>query len=50
LDQLSEIESVLASLRESGCKLEDMSITPPDLETAFLSFMNDGIGKGERRD
>ena len=50
LDQLSEIESVLASLRESGCKLEDMSITPPDLETAFLSFMNDGAGKGERRD
>ena len=40
LDALAEIESVLAALRESGCKLEDMSIAPPDLETAFLSFMS----------
>ena len=46
LDALSDIESVLAALRESGCRLEDMSISPPDLETAFLSFMgNEG---GER--
>lgn len=41
LDALSDIESVLAALRESGCRLEDMSIVPPDLETAFLRFMND---------
>ncbi|MGV0998379.1 MAG: ABC transporter ATP-binding protein [Fluviibacter sp.] len=41
LEALSDIESVLAALRESGCRLEDMSISPPDLETAFLSFMND---------
>ena len=33
--------NVLAALREAGCRLEDMSIAPPDLETAFLSFMND---------
>ncbi len=39
LDELSDIESVLAALRESGCHLEDMSISPPDLETAFLTFM-----------
>lgn len=39
LDELSDIESVLAALRESGCRLEDMSISPPDLETAFLKFM-----------
>ena len=39
LDELSDIESVLAALRESGCRLEDMSISPPDLETAFLTFM-----------
>ena len=39
LDALAEIESVLAALRESGCTLEDMRISPPDLETAFLSFM-----------
>ena len=41
LEALSDIESVLAALRESGCQLEDMSIVPPDLETAFLRFMND---------
>jgi hypothetical protein len=45
LDALSDIESVLAALRESGCRLEDMSIVPPDLETAFLRFMNDGNGQ-----
>lgn len=39
LDALADIEAVLASLRESGCTLEDMSLSPPDLETAFLSFM-----------
>ena len=39
LDALAEIETVLAALRESGCALEDMSLSPPDLETAFLSFM-----------
>ncbi len=39
LDALADIESVLAALRESGCTLEDMSLSPPDLETAFLSFM-----------
>ncbi len=39
LDALADIETVLATLRESGCTLEDMSISPPDLETAFLSFM-----------
>lgn len=42
LDELSDIESVLAALRESGCRLEDMSISPPDLETAFLKFMDNG--------
>lgn len=39
LDALADIETVLAALRESACTLEDMSISPPDLETAFLSFM-----------
>jgi ABC-2 type transport system ATP-binding protein len=43
LDELSDIESVLAALRESGCRLEDMSISPPDLETAFLKFMGNGL-------
>lgn len=43
LDELSDIESVLAALRESGCRLEDMSISPPDLETAFLKFMDNGV-------
>lgn len=45
LDELSDIESVLAALRESGCRLEDMSISPPDLETAFLKFMDNGVGE-----
>lgn len=43
LDALAEIESVLAALRESGCTLEDMRIEPPDLETAFLSFMGEPV-------
>jgi ABC-2 type transport system ATP-binding protein len=43
LDELSDIESVLSALRESGCRLEDMSISPPDLETAFLKFMDNGV-------
>ena len=45
LDELSDIESVLAALRESGCRLEDMSISPPDLETAFLKFMGNDEGR-----
>ena len=48
LDELAEIESVLAALRESGCTLEDMRIAPPDLETAFLSFMGES-GSGTVR-
>lgn len=40
LEALADIEPVLAALRESGCTLEDMSLMPPDLETAFLSFMD----------
>ena len=48
LDALAEIESVLAALRESGCTLEDMSISPPDLETAFLSFMGQANAPGGR--
>lgn len=44
LAELSDIESVLAALRESGCRLEDMSISPPDLETAFLKLMGNGAG------
>ena len=48
LDALAEIESVLAALRESGCTLDDMRIEPPDLETAFLSFMGDAAS-GEGR-
>ena len=48
LDALTEIESVLAALRESGCTLDDMRIEPPDLETAFLSFMGDAAS-GEGR-
>lgn len=39
LEALADIEAVLAALRESGATLEDMSLSPPDLETAFLSFM-----------
>jgi len=49
LDALAEIESVLAALRESGCRLEDMSIAPPDLETAFLKFMDNGQDKREHK-
>lgn len=48
LDALTEIETVLAALRESGCTLDDMSISPPDLETAFLSFMGQDHVPGGR--
>lgn len=49
LDALADIEAVLAALRESGCTLEDMSLSPPDLETAFLSFMGHQSDDGARR-
>ena len=49
LDALADIESVLAALRESGCTLEDMSLSPPDLETAFLSFMGHRSSDAEHR-
>lgn len=45
LDALADIEAVLAALRQSGCALEDMSLSPPDLETAFLSFMGQPVSE-----
>lgn len=48
LEALADIEAVLAALRESGCTLEDMSLSPPDLETAFLSFMGHQAEGGAR--
>jgi ABC-2 type transport system ATP-binding protein len=36
-----EVESILATLRNAGCKPEDLEIGRADLEDVFLEIMND---------
>ena len=40
LREYGEMESVLASLREAGCQIEEMDLAQPDLEDVFLETMN----------
>ena len=40
LREYGEVESVLASLREAGCEIEEMELAQPDLEDVFLETMN----------
>ncbi len=40
LDSCEEIESVLAGLREAGCRLDDIEVGKPDLEEVFVRVMN----------
>jgi ABC-2 type transport system ATP-binding protein len=42
LGSCEEIEPMLASLREAGCRLEDIEIGKPDLEEVFLRVMERG--------
>ena len=42
LREYGELESVLACLREAGCRIDDMELTQPDLEDAFLEIMKRG--------
>lgn len=44
LRDYAQIESVLATLREAGVKLEDMELLTPDLEDVFVKIMH-GEGK-----
>ncbi len=39
LNHLSELETVLRTLREAGTTLEDMSVSKPDLEDVFLKIV-----------
>ncbi|MCC6880315.1 MAG: ABC transporter ATP-binding protein [Rhodocyclaceae bacterium] len=42
LDNCEQIESVLADLREAGCRLVDIEIGKPDLEEVFVRVMERG--------
>ncbi|HEX5803998.1 MAG TPA: ABC transporter ATP-binding protein [Azospira sp.] len=42
LPDFSSVERVLASLREAGIAIEDMRLSPPDLEEAFVRVMQKG--------
>ncbi len=42
LPDFSAVEQVLASLREAGLAVEDMRLSPPDLEEAFVRVMQKG--------
>jgi len=42
LPDFSAVERVLASLREAGIPIEDMRLSPPDLEEAFVRVMQKG--------
>ncbi len=44
LPDFSSVEKVLASLREAGIDIDDMRLTPPDLEEAFVRVMQKGRG------
>jgi ABC-2 type transport system ATP-binding protein len=39
LNHLSELETVLRTLREAGSTVEDMGVTKPDLEDVFLKIV-----------
>jgi ABC-2 type transport system ATP-binding protein len=42
LPDFSAVEQVLAALREAGVAIEDMRLSPPDLEEAFVRVMQRG--------
>lgn len=42
LREYGEIESVLACLRQAGCRIDEMELAQPDLEDAFLEIMKRG--------
>jgi ABC-2 type transport system ATP-binding protein len=42
LPDFSAVEQVLATLREAGVAIEDMRLSPPDLEEAFVRVMQRG--------
>lgn len=42
-DTFDEIESLLARLREAGCRIADLEIGKPDLEEVFVRVMRESI-------
>ncbi|MEW5787932.1 MAG: ABC transporter ATP-binding protein [Pseudomonadota bacterium] len=44
LPEFAELEGILATLREAGITVRDMSVSQADLEEVFLRFMRDGEG------
>jgi ABC-2 type transport system ATP-binding protein len=45
LPDFSAVEQVLAALREAGVAIDDMRLSPPDLEEAFVRVMQRGRAK-----
>ncbi len=44
LPEFADLEGILATLREAGITVRDMSVSQADLEEVFLRFMRDGEG------
>ena len=42
LHDYSEVEPVLAALRDAGCRIEELELLQPDLEDVFLEIMKRG--------
>ncbi len=40
LERCEDLESVLATLREAGCRIDDIEISKPDLEEVFVRVMH----------
>jgi ABC-2 type transport system ATP-binding protein len=40
LERCEDVEPVLGSLREAGCRIEDIEVGKPDLEEVFVRVMN----------
>ena len=38
---LSEVEPLLAAVRESGCEIKDMRLAATDLEDVFIEIMRE---------
>ena len=46
LEQLQQLEGVLASLRRAGVQIEDLRLQSPDLEDVFMSIVGTGREEG----
>ncbi|MCL4775756.1 MAG: hypothetical protein KJZ98_17610, partial [Burkholderiaceae bacterium] len=41
IDDVGEVEAILATLREAGCRVEEMELAHTDLEDVFVRVMKE---------